>query len=59
MIGGVANCQLGGAKGVYNNYIHGNYRSFKRQRLEDERTTRTTTQVLNIIEKVTRDRYSH
>ena len=54
---GVANCQLEGGGGVYN-YIHIFEGGFNRQRLEsrgsleDEGTKRTTTQVLNIIQKV-------
>ena len=54
---GLANCQLEGTKSVYK-YIHGIYRYFNRQRLEsreklqNEGTKRTNTQVLKIIEKV-------
>lgn len=56
---GTANCQLEGAKWVYNYYIYGIYRGFNRQRLEsrgmleDEGTKMNTTyQVLNIIQNV-------
>ena len=61
---GVANCKLKGEKLVYNNYSRGIEGGFNRQRLEsrgrleDDRTQRTTTQVLNMIQKVQTDRYS-